>query len=788
MINHDNFGVRKLNHQSKIRLDAELEKIIFVIPSINGGRLLERMLPTLNLPPSVIYVLDQGSSDSTQHICDKFKVNIVQLNDPHTYTQCCNIALRIALDMKVDFFFISNNDISFVTDVGRELLHEIMCDGNLGMLSCSQVVTDEQRSNPILSNRVYWDLGALNFEHETANLGSEYYRVESDFCELTCAVMRTSAIAAVGGFDDGYGFYHEDADLGFRLREAGYTTAYLPQSQIEHFAGSTFNQGLGQARLNYIAKSKSLFERKHSGFGVNYSDFMSDVPSSWTIINRNLFKNLKYLGLIDSDRAALTFAHPGARPLDYLYTVWETDSLPAKWLPFADAYKAVFLPSQWNLDVFRASGFQNTHYVPLGADTDVFHPWAEVERAYDEPTFLWFSRNQYRKGLDVLLSVWRAFRIRRPGAKLIVMGHGILTESDVPLSKMRRWREYLIYEDFDHGIIYKEILTPLSEREVAKIYRSVDAVLVTSRSEGFGFNVVEALACGAMVIFPSYGATADMIFPGALTFGGKKISANYSDKDFYDVGSWWEPCEEEILIAMEKVSDMSASLRAELFRLGSNMVRSKFSWRTTAFSMRNALKNYQTRRPKKLTNIIGPINFTSWLRKSLEDGSADFLPVSYLTSLNIEDIFSDFDRGAYLDVNKDLPNLLMDPLWHFLRYGWLEGRMVSVSQGAADFLCSSNEKMCFIAYINNVGMIYDCDSLRRRFFEWEVDKLRQVIEKQSLSNISFLKLVYNVILKREPDPSGLQSHLELLFEQKFSQKGILENIVNSAEARLLHSL
>ncbi len=786
MIKQNNLGVSSLCREQLQRLEVAIENTIFVIPSVNGGGLLERMIPTLGLPPHIIYVLDQGSTDSTQDICARFNVNIIQLGAPHTYTQCCNIALEIARERKSEFFYISNNDITFVTDVARELLHEIMNDSSLGALSCSQVVTDRQRSNPTLSNRVYWDLSKLAFEHDTSILDSEYYRIESDFCELTCTVLRMSAVSDIGGFDDDYGFYHEDADLGFRLRQAGYTTAYLPQSQIQHFAGSTFSRGLGQARLDYISKSKALFEKKHFGYGVSYEDFKSETPSSWAIINRNLFKNLKSMGMINDARPALTFAHPGERPFDYLYSVWETSTLPQAWLRFKDSYKAIFLPSQWNLETFRTAGFQNAHYVPLGVNTDTFHPWGEADRFYEETTFLWFSRNQHRKALDDLLEVWKIFHDRHPKSKLVIMGDGILTDADAPRSMMRFWREYLIYEDIQQGILFKETLKPLSEQQMAKIYRSVDCVISTSRSDGFGFNIVESLACGTMVIFPQYGAAADMVFPGALTFGGREIIADYSDKYFFEFVNWWEPCKEEILNAMEQFYGLSSADKSALIRTASNLVRSKFTWRTTSFAMRAALETCQTKiiDPYPAGKYSGRKIFESRLLEKIELNELDLLPISVLLRCEIDDIFADFDRNYYKMANSDLRNLLIDPLWHFLLFGWNENRIVGPAMSTAAFLSSHGKGRSFIIYLNDVGMNYDCQDLKWKFFDWQIKIVKQADRDLQLPNLRFIQLVYQTILGRDPDPEGLETFLSHLFNQKHSKEEVLEIIADSSEAHI----
>eukprot|EP01037_Dinobryon_pediforme_P017800 gene17800-18020_t len=61
-----------------------LSKSVLIIPSINGGHLLEQMLPTLNVPPGIILVIDQGSVDNTEDVCERAGVEIVQLGHSHT--------------------------------------------------------------------------------------------------------------------------------------------------------------------------------------------------------------------------------------------------------------------------------------------------------------------------------------------------------------------------------------------------------------------------------------------------------------------------------------------------------------------------------------------------------------------------------------------------------------------------------------------------------------------------------------------------------------------------------
>ena len=53
------------------------------------------------------------------------------------------------------------------------------------------------------------------------------------------ALYRRSAVAAIHGFDESYFCYHEDVDLGFRLRLLGHTARYVPQAVVRHVGSAT---------------------------------------------------------------------------------------------------------------------------------------------------------------------------------------------------------------------------------------------------------------------------------------------------------------------------------------------------------------------------------------------------------------------------------------------------------------------------------------------------------------------------------------------------------------------
>ena len=777
-------------------VEIALNNTVFVIPSVNGAALLQRMLPTLNIPPHIIFVLDQGSTDSTIEICREFGVNVVQLNKPHTYTQCCNLALNIAEERNADFLFISNNDIRFTTDVSRELLFEMMSDNYLGIISCSQLIIDEASNNRVLSNRVFWNLSVPEFEHDLTPIPDQTYRLESDFCELTCSLIRVLAAIEVGGFDNAYGFYHEDVDFGFRLRQAGYTAAYLPQSQIEHFSGSTFRQGLDEKRLTYISRSKDLFTKKHLGFGVNYVNHKSTMMSSWSIINNNLFPYVLSNGLLDQSGPELVFSHPGERPFDYLYSVWETSRLPDKWKRYAGNYKGIFLPSKWNLNVFQDEGFENCHYVPLGVETDKFNIWGPSERLYDETTYLWFARDQYRKGLDVMLKAWNVFSNDYPSARLVVMGYGISNSVFFDSTRARRWQHFLISDDRESRISFREIITPISERELAQLYRSVDCVISTSRSEGFGFSIVESMACGTLSIFPGYSATTDMEYENALSFDGQIVDADYSDKGFADVGQWWEPNLNSVISAMITAYHMDSKTKNLHLRRSHNLVRGKFTWRNTVFHLRRAISADQQRKTLDWTRMLEITSNLDSSQKSIRALLEEPAPVSSLTNFYgsdfvnvpsvdaIDQIFLSFDRKYYFSIYSDIQDIANLPLWHFIMHGCLEDRRPSRHFSARQYLMANRDVRVFLGVFHGLLQSPYRGHILRNFAQWEELNILRAIEANTVQDDEdFVALCFKTLLRRSPDESGLKTYLLLAQLGLAGRVSVVEGIARSSERR-----
>ena len=88
--------------------------------------------------------------------------------------------------------------------------------------------------------------------------------VEVDWVSGACMMVRREAFEAVGGMDEQFFLYWEDADLCFRLSRAGWSTVYNPVAGVTHLTGRSSARARKQS---LIAFHRSAFQYfcKHGG-------------------------------------------------------------------------------------------------------------------------------------------------------------------------------------------------------------------------------------------------------------------------------------------------------------------------------------------------------------------------------------------------------------------------------------------------------------------------------------------------------------------------------------------
>ena len=82
----------------------------------------------------------------------------------------------------------------------------------------------------------------------------------------TNMAMTRTALAAVGGFDPGFAYYHEDSDMALRMHCAGRVLAWVPEAVVHHDYAASTRRGVRAVPrdLTAIGRSTRRFCEKHA--------------------------------------------------------------------------------------------------------------------------------------------------------------------------------------------------------------------------------------------------------------------------------------------------------------------------------------------------------------------------------------------------------------------------------------------------------------------------------------------------------------------------------------------
>jgi GT2 family glycosyltransferase len=215
---------------------ANAVDVAVVIPNYNGARWLPGVLASVaeqTVEPAEVLVVDDSSTDGSDALAERH-ARVLRLGSNGGFARAANAGVA-AVDAEV--VALVNTDVVLAPD-WLERAVAALGDGDAAV--ATKLVDLEQPDVLYSAGDVLRRDGVCEqrgrFERDTG-----VYDAPGEVFSACAgaALYRRSALQAVGGFDERLGMYLEDAELGLRLRLAGWRCAWEPRAVARHAGGGS---------------------------------------------------------------------------------------------------------------------------------------------------------------------------------------------------------------------------------------------------------------------------------------------------------------------------------------------------------------------------------------------------------------------------------------------------------------------------------------------------------------------------------------------------------------------
>lgn len=186
--------------------------------------------------PLCFYIVDNNSADDTVSRLEyQTSLKIIKLNKNIGFGAAHNKVIDL---IESDYHFIINPDITVNCDVFADIVQYMEENRDVVMLMPKILSGDktEQFLPKEVPNAKYLFLGRLSEKIRSQYVWQEKEisaPAEIDFCSGCFFCIRTSAFKKLGGFDERFFLYLEDADLTLRAKNLG-KVMFLPDVCVTH--------------------------------------------------------------------------------------------------------------------------------------------------------------------------------------------------------------------------------------------------------------------------------------------------------------------------------------------------------------------------------------------------------------------------------------------------------------------------------------------------------------------------------------------------------------------------
>jgi GT2 family glycosyltransferase len=236
--------------------------ISVVVVNWNRKELLRACLNSLKRQEGVpfeIIVVDNGSSDGSADMAEQdFGTYVIRNTENRGFCAANNQGIQVAHG---EFIGLLNNDAEAEPGWLTALWRACSEAADVGMAASKIVVWEDPGVIDKAGHLIFPD-GQNRGRGTGAPDRGQFDRQEEVLWPDGCAALyRKAMLDQIGGFDEDFFAYGDDAELGLRARIAGWRCIYTPHAVVRHHRGSTLGKDSSR-RLELIERNRLLLALK----------------------------------------------------------------------------------------------------------------------------------------------------------------------------------------------------------------------------------------------------------------------------------------------------------------------------------------------------------------------------------------------------------------------------------------------------------------------------------------------------------------------------------------------
>ena len=244
--------------------------VTVVVVNWNRRELLRSCLLSLEIQMGLagifeVILVDNGSEDQSVEMAERefgdsasFRLRLIENDRNLGFCEANNQGMALA---QTPFIALLNNDAEAEPGWLAALYKGLIAHPGAGMAASKILVWEDPGRIDKAGHLIYLDgqnRGRGTGERDHGQYDKEAEALWPDGC---ACLYRRSMIEEIGGFDEDFFAYADDAELGLRARIAGWGCIYVPTAVVRHHRGATL--GLANLRrLELIERNRVLLVAK----------------------------------------------------------------------------------------------------------------------------------------------------------------------------------------------------------------------------------------------------------------------------------------------------------------------------------------------------------------------------------------------------------------------------------------------------------------------------------------------------------------------------------------------